>query len=77
MNLRQIFDLSLVKRRDQPGLEWGGSVYTFGELDARSNRIAHALRARGLTQGDRLCVYLANRIEFIDLFLAAIKVGAI
>ncbi|MBV8847274.1 MAG: AMP-binding protein, partial [Bryobacterales bacterium] len=73
----QIFDLSLVKRRDQPWLVWGGSVYTFGELDARGNRIAHALRARGLTQGDRLCVYLANRIEFIDLFLAAIKLGAI
>jgi len=77
LTLRQLFDLSLANRRDEPGLEWSGHTYTFGELDARSNRLAHALRKRGLSQGDRMCVYLANRIEFIDLFLAAIKLGAI
>ena len=77
MNLRQLFDLSLASRPDAPALEWNGAVYTFGELDARSNRLAHALKARGLAQGDRLCVYLANRIEFIDLYLAAIKLGVV
>jgi malonyl-CoA/methylmalonyl-CoA synthetase len=77
LNLRQLFDLSLVNRRNEPGLEWNGSVYTFGDIDARSNRLTHALRARGLRQGDRLCVYLANRIEFIDLYLAAVKLGVI
>jgi malonyl-CoA/methylmalonyl-CoA synthetase len=77
MNLRQLFDVSLVSRRDQIGLEWGGVTYTFGEIDARSNRIAHALRAKGLRHGDRLCVYLANRLEFIDLFLACVKAGII
>jgi malonyl-CoA/methylmalonyl-CoA synthetase len=77
LNLRQLFDLSLASRPDAPALEWNGVVYTFGELDARSNRLAHALKARGLAQGDRLCVYLANRIEFIDLYLAAIKLGVI
>jgi len=46
-------------------------VYTFGEIDARSNRMARALAARGLVQGDRLCLYLANSIEFIDIFLRA------
>jgi malonyl-CoA/methylmalonyl-CoA synthetase len=77
VTLRQLFDLSLTERRDKPALEWAGLEYTFGELDARSNRLAHALRARGLVKGDRLCVYLANRIEFIDLFLAAVKLGLI
>ena len=32
---------------------------------------------RGFVKGDRLCVYLANRIEVIDLFLACVKVGVI
>ncbi|HEY7335703.1 MAG TPA: AMP-binding protein [Bryobacteraceae bacterium] len=77
MNLRQLFDLSLRNRRDRTALEWAGSEYTFGELDARSNRLANALKRRGIGQGDRLGVYLANRVEFIDLFLAAIKLGAI
>ncbi len=39
--------------------------------------MAYALAARGVTQGDRVCVYLANRIEMIDLFLACVKLGAI
>jgi malonyl-CoA/methylmalonyl-CoA synthetase len=77
MNLRDLFDLSLIGRRDQIALEWDGATYTYGEIDARSNRMAHSLTSRGLSRGDRLCVYLANRIELIDLYLACIKLGAI
>lgn len=77
MNLRQLFDLSLAGRRDSIALEWAGGEYTFGEIDARSNRMARALLGRGLAHGDRLCVQLANRIEMIDLFLACIKLGVI
>ena len=77
MNLRQLFDVSLVHRRDEVALEWSGLEYTFGEIDSRSNRVANALSAGGLVQGDRLCVYLANRIELIDIFLACIKLGVI
>ena len=77
MNLLHLFDLSLIARRDEIALEWAGAEFTFGEIEARSNRIAHALRARGLAKGDRLAVYLANRIELIDLYLACVKLGVI
>ncbi len=77
MNLRQLFDLSFLGRRTETALEWAGAEYTFADLDARSNRVAHALRARGLKQGDRLAVYLPNRLEFIDLYLASVKLGVI
>lgn len=77
MNLRQLFDLSFAGRRNHTALEWAGAEYTFGDLDERSNRVAHVLKARGLCQGDRLAVYLANRIEFVDLYLASIKLGVI
>ena len=77
MNLRQLFDLSLVARKEQIGLEWAGHEHTFGELDARSNRLAQALRARGIAAGDRVCVYLANCIEMVDIYLACVKLGAI
>ncbi len=77
MNLRQLFDLSLVGRRDRVALEWHGAEYTFGEIDARSNRMAAALKHRGIAQGERVCVYLPNRIEMIDVFLACVKLGAI
>ncbi|HEX5228933.1 MAG TPA: AMP-binding protein [Bryobacteraceae bacterium] len=77
MNLLHLFDLSLSGRRDQPALEFQGATYTFGDIDERSNRLAHLLANRGLKTGDRLCVYLANRIELIDLYLACAKLGAI
>ncbi len=77
MNLRQWFDLTFGPRGHEEALEWNGQVYTFGEIDARSNRMARALQARGLVKGDRLCVYLANGIEIIDLYLACVKLGVI
>ena len=60
MNLCQWFDLTFGPRAGQEALEWAGQVYTFGDIDARSNRMAQGLEARGIVKGDRLCVYLAN-----------------
>src|SRR5436190_14948857 len=77
MNLLHLFDLSLVNRRDAVALEWAGETFTFGQIERRSNRTANALRARGFVKGDRLCVYLANRIELIEVFLACVKLGVI
>jgi malonyl-CoA/methylmalonyl-CoA synthetase len=75
MHLLNLFDLSLVGRAEEIALEWNGATYTFGEIERRSNRVAHALLARGFAKGDRLCVQMANRIELIDLFLACVKLG--
>jgi malonyl-CoA/methylmalonyl-CoA synthetase len=81
MNLTQLFDLSLRGRADRVGLEYGDSnalhSLTFGEIDVRANRMAHELETRGLAKGDRLAVHLANRIEFIDLYLACTRIGVI
>ena len=77
MNLLHLFDQSLVARRENAALEWQGRAFTFGELEARSNRVAHALIDRGFRKGDRLCVYLANRVELVDVYLACVKLGVI
>jgi malonyl-CoA/methylmalonyl-CoA synthetase len=81
MQLGDLFDLSLVGRHDSVGIEYdapdGVRALTFGEIDRRANQMAHALAARGVWRGDRICVHLANRIEFIDLFLACIRMGVI
>ncbi|MBI5689696.1 MAG: AMP-binding protein [Verrucomicrobia bacterium] len=82
MSLLPLFDLSLRGRATQVALEFappGGALVTctFGNLEARSNRLAHLLRARGLKAGDRLAFFLQNRIEVIDLWLAGVKLGLI
>src|SRR5215208_4801680 len=82
MHLTQLFDLSLRGRADRVGLEFADRdgelrTLTFGDIDARASRMAHELAARGLQRGDRLCVHLPNRVEFIDLFLACVRLGVI
>lgn len=77
MNLNHLFDLSFVGRRDKTALEFQGATYTFGEIDNRSNRLARLFLERGLQKGDRLCVYLANSLELIDIFLACVKTGIV
>lgn len=77
MNLLHLLDLSLIGRDGETALEFQAESFTFGEVDARSNRLARALRARGLRKGDRLACRLSNRVELIDLFLACVKVGII
>ena len=77
MTLTDLFDLSLQGRRDRIALEYAGAAYTFGELDLRGNRVAQWLKAADFQTGDRLCVYLTNCVEMIDLYLACVKLGVI
>lgn len=82
MSLLPLFDLSLRGRAAVRGLEFArpdGSLatFTFGELDARSDRLARLLLARGLKTGDRVAFFLQNRVEVVDLWLAGAKLGLI
>jgi len=51
--------------------------YTFAELKARSNQLAHALRRLGVQCGDRVGVVLSQRPELAVFHLATYKLGAI
>ena len=82
MHLTQLFDLSLRGRAGRIGLEYAAAdgalrTITFGDVDARADRMAGELASRGLARGDRLCAHLGNRIEFLDLFLACVRLGVI
>ncbi|MCI0661417.1 MAG: AMP-binding protein [Acidobacteria bacterium] len=82
MQLADLFDLSLTGRAQADALDYscedgGVATLTFSEIDLRSNRMARLLAERGLARGDRLGFFLPNRVEFIDLFLACVKLGVI
>jgi long-chain acyl-CoA synthetase len=55
---------------DPAGREW-----TAGEIAADANRLVHALRARGLTEGDPLATMLPNRAEVIVVLMALFQAG--
>ena len=82
MHLADLFASSLIGQAGDEAIEYepaggGLATLTFGDLEARSNRLAHALGRRGLRAGDRVAVYLSNRLEFVDLLLACVKLGLV
>jgi long-chain acyl-CoA synthetase len=50
---------------------------TYRELDRRVNRVANGLLLAGLRKGDRVAVLLHNGPEFIELYFACARSGAI
>jgi len=65
------------KNPDKPALIYGNgeTVETYGQLEQRSRRIGHLLRQIGLEPGDGIAAYLANDVEFFDLYWACHRVG--
>ena len=54
-----------------------GTQDTFLSWNRRANQTANFLRSLGVGVGDRVSVYSSNRTEFLDLFFACGKLGAI
>jgi acyl-CoA synthetase (AMP-forming)/AMP-acid ligase II len=50
---------------------------TFAEEDARANRLANALAARGIGPGDHVACYLYNSVEYLEVMIAAFKLRAV
>ncbi len=63
---------------DRPFLQFRDAVpLRYGEVDRRINRIAHGLRALGVGRGDQLLIMLPNSTEFMLIWWAANRIGAI
>jgi acyl-CoA synthetase (AMP-forming)/AMP-acid ligase II len=54
-----------------------GTSLTYDELDQRTGRLAGALKGMGLVPGDRIAVLARNCRAYIELELAAAKLGVI
>ncbi|MDZ4827650.1 MAG: acyl-CoA synthetase [Actinomycetota bacterium] len=50
---------------------------TFGEFDARAERLAHVLRDAGVEPGDKVAIDCVNGPEYLEVFFAAQKLGAV
>ncbi|WP_280234824.1 (2,3-dihydroxybenzoyl)adenylate synthase [Nocardia cyriacigeorgica] len=55
----------------------GDRTFTYAELDAEADRMAHGLLALGLTPGDRVVVQLPNVAEFLTVLFGVLRAGII
>jgi acetyl-CoA synthetase len=76
-------DRHLATRADQVAILWEGDDaretrrVTYRELHEAVCRLANALKARGVKQGDRVCIYMPMVPEAAFAMLACARIGAV
>ncbi|MGM5069131.1 AMP-binding protein [Rhodococcus qingshengii] len=58
-------------------LDFDGELYSYGDVDSRSNAFAHELSALGIGVGDTVATILDNNIDQIVSWLSINKLGAV
>lgn len=67
--------LSAAAMPDRLALVWEDGQRSYAELRENALRLAAALRARGLSDGDRVATFLMNRGETFELYFACAYAG--
>ncbi len=59
-----------------PAITFAGATLSYAELNRRANRLAHALRARGIGPGDLVGLSLERSLDLVVAILGVLKSGA-
>lgn len=62
---------------DKEAIVDGDNRYSYREFERRINQLAAGLITTGIQKGDRIVIQLKNRIEYLDLYMATARIGAI
>lgn len=76
MQLESFLESTAQRTPDKTAIVAGRWRWTYAELDAAANRIAHGLLAHGVARGDRVAICLENGLETAAAIFAALKAGA-
>ena len=76
-NLADMFEASVDAYGDREYLVAAGQRRTYAEMEARANRLAHFLAARGVGPGDHVGIYALNSAEWVETAWAVFKLRAV
>jgi fatty-acyl-CoA synthase len=62
---------------DLEGLVCENVRLTFSQMNARANRLAHAMKKLGVQKGDRVALLACNEAEYYEIFFGLGKIGAV
>jgi acyl-CoA synthetase (AMP-forming)/AMP-acid ligase II len=77
IDLGRIFSVNAKKWPAAVALKDARRAFTWRQAEERCNRLAQALLGLGLAPGDKVACLLENRIEIIELYVAAAKAGLV
>jgi acyl-CoA synthetase (AMP-forming)/AMP-acid ligase II len=76
LNLADLFESVVDAAPERTALVSGSQRLSYAELDARANRLASFLAARGIGAGDHVGLHLYNGHQFVEAMLAGFKLRA-
>lgn len=77
MNIGSLFSRHARYRPDHPALIFKDQRLSYLQLNRRINRLANALRAKGVAKGDKVATILPNCVELLEVYWASAKLGAV
>jgi acyl-CoA synthetase (AMP-forming)/AMP-acid ligase II len=76
-NVADLFEAAADAVPERLALVAGDARRTYAALEARANRVAHALRERGIGPGDHVGIHAHNCAEFVESMLGCYKLRAV
>ncbi|MDE2406211.1 MAG: AMP-binding protein [Sphingomonadales bacterium] len=76
-HLADLFETIAATVPERPAIVSDALTLTYAQLDARTTALASGLAAHGVKRGDTVGLYMLNRPEHLEAFIAVIKLGAV
>lgn len=76
-NLDAVLRASVARRSDAPALEEGTRQLSYRELHQAVNHVATGLQAQGVQSGERVALFMGNRLEYTVLLFGIWRLGAV
>jgi hypothetical protein len=73
--VHDLFEAQVARTPDAEAVTFGDRALTYAELNARANRLAHHLMARGVAPDARVGLYMERSLEMVTGLLAVLKAG--
>jgi long-chain acyl-CoA synthetase len=74
--LQVLLQKTAQKHPRNTAMVYGKSTFTYAQLDLLTNQFANALLKLGVSQGDRVALYLPNIPQYVIAYFGALQAGA-
>lgn len=76
MTIPELLEKRAKEMGRRPYLFFEDQEITYEDFNNYANRVAHGLSQLGIKKGDKVCIYLTNRPEFLYFWFGVNKIGA-